>query len=74
MTPEQRAISEAYRDVFASASGPIVLDDLTVKARTLGEPLERAGAAQLLLHILVQRSALAREKRREPKQASKRTV
>ena len=65
MTPDQRAIADAYSQVFAvTPHTQIVLDDLTVTANSMGDPLARAGATNLLLHILLKRSAIRREKAR----------
>ena len=66
LNPAQRQIADAYSQVFASTPATqAVLDDLTVYANGLGEPLVRAGATLLLLYVLTKRSALRREKARE---------
>ena len=66
MNPAQRQVADAYSQVFASgAATQMVLDDLTVYANGLSEPLVRAGATLLLLYVLTKRSAIRREKMRE---------
>lgn len=68
LTPAQRAIADAYAQVFApTPQTQAVLDDLTVAANSMGDPMTRAGATNLLLHILLKRSTLRREKARERK-------
>lgn len=65
LNPAQRQTADAYAQVFApSAATQVVLDDLTVTANTMGDPMVRAGATNLILHILLKRSALRREKQR----------
>lgn len=62
LTPEQTASAQAWERVFEdSAQTTVVLDEMTVFANTL--PSEhQAGAAKLLLWILLRRSALRRAK------------
>lgn len=68
MTPDQRRLADAYVHVFASSpQTQMVLDDLTVAANAIADPLGRAGATHLILHMLLKRSAIRREKMREPK-------
>ncbi len=68
LTPDQKRVAEAYAHCFATAPATqIVLDDLTVTARNMGDPLERAGATSLLLHILLRRSQIRRDQAREKK-------
>lgn len=65
LRPDQRATAEAYAQTFApTPHTQAVLDDLTVAANSMNDPMMRAGATNLLLHILLKRSALRREKQR----------
>jgi len=65
MTPDQKATADAYTQVFgATPHAQRVLDDLTTTANSMSDPLARAGATNLLLHILLKRSAIRREKQR----------
>ena len=68
LTSEQEARAMAWAKVFED--GPAVtavLDDMQQYARQFPDPLERAGATGMILYILLQRSRLRREKRKEPK-------
>lgn len=65
MTPQQRAIAEAYSHVFAP--GPYthaVIDDMKTAANAMADPMQRAGATNMILHVLMKSSALRREKAR----------
>lgn len=63
VTPEQHARAQAWASVFADgAAVTVVLDDMQAYAKSLPEPLERAGATGMILHILTQRSLLRRQK------------
>jgi len=68
LTPAQRTTADAYAHVFApSRDTTLVLDDLKVAAAAMPDPLARAGATNLLLHILLKSSALRRAKAKEEK-------
>jgi hypothetical protein len=74
MIPEQKRLAQAYAEIFGGVSGQMVLDDLAGKANGFVETSERGGALNLLLHIMVQRSALRRAAQRGPLRPAKRTV
>ena len=58
----------AWAKVFEDGpAATAVLDDMQQYARQFPDPLERAGATGMILYILLQRSRLRREKRKEPK-------
>ena len=64
LTPAQEARAQAWAAVFADGpAATAVLDDMVGFARTLPEPLLRAGATELVLYVLSQRTALRRRSR-----------
>ena len=72
LTPTQEAHAQAWQTVFSDgAATTAVLDDMTVFANGLPES-QQAGAAKLLLWILLKRSALRRAKTAGPKGETKR--
>jgi len=53
--------------VFApGAATQLVLDDMLVHARNLPEPIARSGAMDLLMHVMLRRSVIRRERRERP--------
>ena len=67
LTPEQRATAEAYLETFKPGHATqLVLDDLLVFARAIQEPVVRSGAMDLLMHIMLRRSVIRRERRDRP--------
>ena len=70
LTAEQEARAHAWAQVFQDGMATnVVLDDMQQYARQFPDALERAGATGMILYILLQRSRLRREKRKEPKRA-----
>ena len=68
MTPTQRTTAEAFAHVFAP--GPqtqLVLDTMIGYARSLSDPLVRAGATEMVLYVLGQSGSLRRARRQEAK-------
>ena len=71
LTDEQAARAQAWTAVFADGPATTaVLDDMTVFVNALPES-QQAGAAKLLLYILLRRSLLRREKTRSRKETSR---
>ena len=67
LSPDQEARAHAWAKVFEDGPATTaVLDDLTEFARALPET-QIAGAMNLLMHILLRRSALRRTARRNGK-------
>ena len=67
LTSEQEARAFAWAKVFEDGPATTaVLDDMTIFATGLPES-QQAGATRLLLYLLLRRSQLRREKRKEPK-------
>lgn len=65
LTPQQRAVAEAYAATFAdSAQIRLVLDDLQVAINGMSEP-HQMGAWRLYGYIQLKASALRRAKRRD---------
>ena len=63
LTLDQEARAQAWAKVFEDGAAlTAVLDDMQGYAKSLAEPLERAGATAMILHILTQRSLLRRQK------------
>lgn len=63
LTADQVARAQAWARVFED--GPalvVVLSDMRAFARSLGEPLERAGATEMLLFVLERRAHFGRQK------------
>lgn len=62
---QRQAIADAYNQAFPpGAATTAILDDLTLFAKSLPDPLMRAGATDLILHLLLRRSLLRRERAR----------
>jgi len=65
MTPEQQQRAQAWSQVFPDGPATLaVFDDLTVFANALPES-QQAGAARMLLYVLLRRGALKRAERRQ---------
>ena len=70
LNAQQRVTAEAYVEVFKpGAATQLVLDDLLVYARSIPEPLARSGAMDLLMHVMLRRSVIRRERRERPTDA-----
>lgn len=70
LTSEQEARAHAWAKVFEDGPATMaVLDDMQQYAKTLGDPVHRAGATDMILYILVRRSQLRRAARKDGKRA-----
>jgi len=63
LTSEQEARAQAWAKVFEDGPGLVsVLRDMRGYARSLENPLERAGATNMILFVLDRRDEFARQK------------
>ena len=65
LTPAQVHVANAYEQAFNGPHRTVLLDDLTEICNTMTDPLQRAGAMTLLLHIMRRTSLQRRHKNKE---------